>query len=428
MCENLVIYYNDSIDSDNLASALALWKATYRRPNTRVLWIHEPRQVCFGLSMTAEQKSRCQDLLQKHFTCPDGTFKVLLGGLLKQEALDNIEELEEADRELLQMAVKPNYGPKEDSVLHGCLAAWDFASCLVSWSNDARHEVAIDFDSLDHIENPVNLNLHHHEELPHRSEDELATYHQIMADTSPRRVGRLQDWYRKCATRKKNEHSKSRVSIEALELQSLCDRITAAASVQFFGGSSPRILEQTLGKGVAKKMKCHLQLFNIALNQSAAKVVLDRHAEFSQFTVVPSQTVQQIKYSALGLERVGGNHLEKQILGFNYHKDPTEIATGKVSLRNDYPARTLPMPDLTAFLCGLVPQYGDACLTFARTRVSDSTGAILFEPASDGIKMFVTTRDKILEESDVVDLFASLEHSKVSLDWIREARCTENVA
>ncbi|KAG4275185.1 hypothetical protein FPRO04_14431, partial [Fusarium proliferatum] len=42
--EDLVIYYNDSIDSDNFAAAMALLKATQWKPNVRVIWILEPRQ------------------------------------------------------------------------------------------------------------------------------------------------------------------------------------------------------------------------------------------------------------------------------------------------------------------------------------------------------------------------------------------------
>ena len=101
MGENLVIYYNDSIDSDNLAAAMALWKATYQRPNTRLIWIIEPRQVGFGLSMTAEQVSKCKDLIQQHFESLGNPFKVLLGGLINQTDLDNIKALTEVDRQLV---------------------------------------------------------------------------------------------------------------------------------------------------------------------------------------------------------------------------------------------------------------------------------------------------------------------------------------
>ncbi|KAL3584449.1 hypothetical protein FPOAC2_14229 [Fusarium poae] len=110
MGETLFIYYNDSIDSDNLAAAMALWKATHKRPDTRLIWIIEPRQVCFGLSMTAKQVSRCQHLIQEHFPSLGNPFKVLLGGLIEQVDLDNIKGLTKADRHLVS-------SPSSDTVL-----------------------------------------------------------------------------------------------------------------------------------------------------------------------------------------------------------------------------------------------------------------------------------------------------------------------
>ncbi|KAL3599815.1 hypothetical protein FPOAC2_04043 [Fusarium poae] len=182
MGETLFIYYNDFIDSDNLAAAMALWKATHKRPDTRLIWIIEPRQVCFGLSMTAKQVSRCQHLIQEHFPSLGNPFKVLLGGLIEQVDLDNIKGLTKADRHLLKMAAKPEYGAKDDAVLHGRLTAWDFASCLAEWSNNDSNEVFVDFETLDEIQNPVNLNAHHHEELVNRSADELKAYDKILKE------------------------------------------------------------------------------------------------------------------------------------------------------------------------------------------------------------------------------------------------------
>jgi hypothetical protein len=51
--------------------------------------------------MTAEQVSRCQDLIQEHFPSLENPFKVLLGGLIEQADLDKIEDLTEADRHLV---------------------------------------------------------------------------------------------------------------------------------------------------------------------------------------------------------------------------------------------------------------------------------------------------------------------------------------
>ncbi|KAF5024995.1 hypothetical protein F66182_2946 [Fusarium sp. NRRL 66182] len=419
MGEDIIIYYNDSIDSDNLAAALALWKATYQRPNTRLIWILEPRQVCFGLSMTAEQVSKCKELIQLHFPSLGNPFKVVLGGLVNQQDLENIEGLGEADRKLLGMAVKSENGSKEDAILHGRLTAWDFASCLAQWSN-AANEVLVDFESLEEIENPVNLNFHHHEELVNRSKEELKSYDDILAEPFPQRTQSLRTWYEKCVSRMELEGN-SKTSVGSLDLTSLCDAIKAAASVRFFGGSSLRILRQFLDQGVAGKIQCHLQVgscdmsanlfanqFNIALNQEAAKTVLERSGEFSKFTVVPSHTAQGIKYSALGLKHVGGDCLEKRILGFNCHEDPIRIVTDQVSLGNNYAEQAYSMPDLTAFLCVLIPGYMGSTSGFIQVDAEDPNGALLFRRSSNGIQMFDLTQSKTLHKQEVIDVLESL--------------------
>ncbi|KAF5230795.1 hypothetical protein FANTH_13687 [Fusarium anthophilum] len=94
--EDLVIYYNDSIDSDNLAAALALFK-----PNVRVLWILEPRQ---------------------HFPSIENPFKTLLNGDIKPQDIGFIKDLTKDDRKILEMAVKPKYGSNGDANLHAQLS------------------------------------------------------------------------------------------------------------------------------------------------------------------------------------------------------------------------------------------------------------------------------------------------------------------
>lgn len=101
MNEDVVIYYNDSIDSDNTAGALALALALVHRPNTRVLWILEPRQVSLGLSMSKEETARCLELIKEHPSSARGSpFKILLGGLLEEKDLASFECLDASDREL----------------------------------------------------------------------------------------------------------------------------------------------------------------------------------------------------------------------------------------------------------------------------------------------------------------------------------------
>jgi hypothetical protein len=163
------------------------------------------------------------------------------------------------------MAVKPDYDSREHAARHGRLTAWDFASCLAEWSNNAPNEVFVDLESLDEIENPVNLNFHHHEELVNRSADELKAYDNIMKKPFPQRSRGLEDWYEECAKRIEQEECNSETSVQPLNLKTVYNAIETAASVRFFGGSSLRILRLFLEKGVAGKVKCHLQVVCISL-------------------------------------------------------------------------------------------------------------------------------------------------------------------
>lgn len=106
--EDVVIFYNDSIDSDNTAGALALVLALADRPNTRVLWILEPRQVSLGLSMSKEETARCLELIKSHPSTARGTaFKILLGGLLDEKDLASFGCLNASDRALVSSHPPP---------------------------------------------------------------------------------------------------------------------------------------------------------------------------------------------------------------------------------------------------------------------------------------------------------------------------------
>lgn len=163
------------------------------------------------------------------------------------------------------MAVKSKYGPKDNAALHGRLTAWDFASCLAEWSNNASNEVFVDFESLEEIDNPVNLNFHHHEELVNRSANELKAYDDILNEPFPQRTKILQHWYEGCVKRIAQKESNSNTSVKPLNLDAVYNAIETAASVRFFGGSSLRILRLFLDKGVASKIKCHLQVVSLKL-------------------------------------------------------------------------------------------------------------------------------------------------------------------
>lgn len=95
------ICFNDSPDSDNLAAALQWFRIASQEPDTRLIWILEPRQVRFGLSMTDKEISSCRKLIQLHFPELENPFKVLLGGLLEQDRINEIKGLKASDRVLV---------------------------------------------------------------------------------------------------------------------------------------------------------------------------------------------------------------------------------------------------------------------------------------------------------------------------------------
>ncbi|KAF5008133.1 hypothetical protein FDECE_5569 [Fusarium decemcellulare] len=418
MGERIIIFYNDSIDSDNWAAARALIRATARSPNTRIVWIFEPRQVSFGLAMSAEQQRRCLELITKHFPSRGKPFKVLLGGLLSDRDVNDLEGLSEDDKAILRLAIKPPYGPIDDAILHRKLVAWDHVAALSEWLN-APVEILIDLDDIDELENPVNLNCHRQEELVARSEDELLRYQNIMNEPYPQRVDKIREWYGGCINTAEKAIGTRGNSVKPLVLDSLCETIKSAESVQFLGGASLGILQRFIQKGVADKVKCHLQVgtcdlalnlfpnqFNIALNPPAAQYTFDHFDEFANFVVVPSHSAQNVQYSIAGLKKEGGAIMGERCLGFNCGEEPLKIARHQVTIENDYPDKVCPMSDLTAFLYALKPGFGKA--RQKHVRVENEKGTLLFRPSSSGISMYDLEGKIVLGENEVVDLLESL--------------------
>ena len=156
------------------------------------------------------------------------------------------------------MAIKPHHSPKADAALHGRLLALDFLSCLGEWT-DSSVDVYLDVDTLDTLENPVNGNMHYHEELVARTVEELKRNQEIMAEPYPQRLVNLRDWYQGCVAPLEAEASRRGNSVRDLDIEWLCDEIKSAKDVKFFGGSSLGILKRLHQKGVAKDMQCYLQ-------------------------------------------------------------------------------------------------------------------------------------------------------------------------
>lgn len=86
---DLVIYYNDPIDSDNWAGLKAFNEIYGNGPHFDAIYILEPRQVSLGLKMTPEERDQCQALIKTHFPCRGSPFKVLMGGLLSRDDIDH---------------------------------------------------------------------------------------------------------------------------------------------------------------------------------------------------------------------------------------------------------------------------------------------------------------------------------------------------
>ncbi|KAJ4127287.1 hypothetical protein NW754_013714 [Fusarium falciforme] len=421
MRERIIILYNDSIDSDNWAAQRAVIRATSRESNTRIIWIFEPRQVSLGLNKSAEQQSRCLKLIIKHFPDHGKPFKVLLGGLLTEKDVQSVPGLSEEDKETLRLAIKPDYGPEEDAFLHRELVAWDHAAALNEWLHSPV-EVFIDLDGFEEVHNPVNLFFHRQEELVARSEKELLRYGNIMEEPLPKRLDSLREWYKACTKTAEQEIGGAGNSVKQLALDSLCETIKSAESVLFLGGASLGILQRFIDKGVADKVKCHLQIgtcdlalnlfpnqFNIALNPTAAEFVFQHFSDFADFVVVPSHSAQNAQYSLVGLKQEGGPTMERRCLGFNCGEEPLKMARDQVSLDKNYSDRKAPMSDLTAFLYALKPGFGDAKLGYVQ--VENQKGTLIFRRSDSGIKMYDLEAPIKFEADGVVDLLDSLGKS-----------------
>ncbi|KAJ3469769.1 hypothetical protein MRS44_003834 [Fusarium solani] len=422
MGERIIILYNDSIDSDNWAAQRAVIRATSGESNTRIIWIFEPRQVSLGLNKSTEQQGRCLELIIKHFPDHKRPFKVLIGGLLTEKDVQSVPGLSEEDKETLRLAIKPDYGPGKDAFLHRELVAWDHAAALHEWLH-APVEVFIDLDGFEEVHNPVNLFFHRQEELIARSEEELIRYGNIMEEPLPQRLDSLREWYKTCTETAKKKIGGVGNSVKQLELDSLCETIKSAESVLFLGGASLGILQRFIDKGVADKVKCHLQIgtcdmalnlfpnqFNIALNPTAAEFVFQHFSDFADFVVVPSHSAQNAQYSLVGLKKEGGPTMERRCLGFNRGEEPLKMARDQVSLDKNYPDRKAPMSDLTAFLYALKPGFGDAKLGYVQ--VENQKGTLIFRRSDSGIKMYDLEAPIKFEADEVVALLNSLEKGK----------------
>ncbi|KAI1169847.1 hypothetical protein F4777DRAFT_162423 [Nemania sp. FL0916] len=416
MDRNIIIFHDDLTDSDNWAAAKFLQHAALKSSSTDVIWIVEPRQVSLGLSMTESEKSACADLIKKYFPSHKDPYAPLRGGFLQQSDLDKIEGLPEHDRSLLEQAIKPVYGPKEDAILHGRLLALDLLIFLGSASNNPV-DVFFDVDVLDEIESPVNLNLHYHEELVDRNKEELKSYQAIMNEPYPQRIQNLREWYRRCIKSLEKKAAEKGNAVHNLDLVSLGEKVKAAKSVKFFGGASLGCLQRLISHVDVSNIQCYLQAgafdvskslfhnqFNIALNLDAAKFVFSKADDFSRFVIVPAETAKSVKYALSGLDHETLS-LGTRCLGFNCRVDPMKIATGEVTV-NDFPGEAYPMPDLTALLCFFQDGFASSTLVYAR--LVETNGSWILKRENSGIRVFEVDRELSLGERNILDILSTL--------------------
>jgi hypothetical protein len=159
--------------------------------------------------------------------------------------------------------------------LHGRLTAWDLATALAQRAS-APVEVLVDVDSLEHGENPVNLNMHHHEELVARSKEEVLEYQSLMEKPTSERVEGLRGWYRKCIDRASSRDNNRQCSVKDLDFSALCKAVEEAKAVRFLGGSSLWTLQRFIEKDLAHLLQCHLQVVCLVLDSCSAKYTLTR--------------------------------------------------------------------------------------------------------------------------------------------------------
>ena len=143
--------------------------------------------------------------------------------------------------------------------------AWDFLTCLGSWS-DKKVEVFLDAESLDSVQSPVNLKVHHHEELVARTAGEIETYDAIMAKPYAERIDSLKTWYQHCIGTLERKARARRHAQSSLDFEALCSAINSAKNVLFMGGASLGLLKRFIDRGIASKIHCHLQAVCLRLH------------------------------------------------------------------------------------------------------------------------------------------------------------------
>ncbi|KAF5010349.1 hypothetical protein FDECE_3465 [Fusarium decemcellulare] len=433
--EKLTIINNDLPDSDNWAAVLvALAQALpSMEANGRVLIIVEARQASLTRYMTAAERKDLLDVIEKSGgKCGREALKILLNGFPKDhdytDAFDT-EPLSSDKQELLRKIERPDYDPLADAEKHTNLVALDFASYIAKHASDWRFvdadgadrdniEILIDYDGLGRIDNPVNPNAHHRDDLFGREEAEIKDFKEMITLHGKPREHAARKYYEKSIKRKTLELENSGVTIAPLVRTSLYERIKAAKSVDWFGGCSLTLLRDIHQEGLAAKLACHVQAgtldlssnmfpeqFNIALNRDAARYVFQHHADFGDFWVVPSHSAQAVKYSLPALLKLGGEDLDRRILGFNFGEDAVKIMRQPGTFGTEHHAKAVCMPDLTALLCMIASEKLDLKVRHVRVKNAGDKGEpLLFEYSDSNLDMKLHHLENLSEPFDISSL------------------------
>lgn len=151
----------------------------------------------------------------------------------------------------------------------------DFLHFLGSESRNPIN-VFVDIDALDDIRNPMNLNLHYHEELVARTKEELDSYEAIMDKPYPQRVQDIREWYHGCTESLEKRAAEKGNAVSDLDFVSLCEKVKAAKSVKFFGGASLGFLQRLVIEDAVSNVQCYLQAVSEGILMQEQKLTVSR--------------------------------------------------------------------------------------------------------------------------------------------------------
>lgn len=184
-----------------------------------------------------------------------------------------------------------------------------------------RFESYLDVACLDKLASPINLKVHHHEELVARTAGELDAFRTIMdmptsdEEQLEKRREKLRDWYSTAIERKRKELG-GEPPFEKLSHEYLARQIRTHDEVDFFGGASLTVLQELLENhsDVVKKINYYQQggtfnsklnflgnPYNFALNTSAAESVFNNCDKLAGFTLIPTDTTMKLKWNVKDL-------------------------------------------------------------------------------------------------------------------------------